>query len=419
MKFGCLLLVVVGCGVAQGPALDAEQQLTGAWTTEVDHRNRPLPCAFVIDFLADGSAETNYLNDDSEAKACSFARLAVHHEPTATPPRVTFGKSATRACIYSKEGGRLRIACDEHGEAPTSFESSMVLRRLEAAQTTGLKALIGTWQWPQHWGPSPPLEINRKGETEMLGEKVAVVVRGSAELDIVAKKGTLRCLYEHRGQRLTLRCADRGQSRPTRIFAGTLDTLVLTRQRGPGLARQGNKRAGTRRLRRGRDRDGDGVKNDVDQCPDEPEDYDGFADSDGCPDPDNDSDGLLDRDDECPQVAEDRDGDEDEDGCPEGSRTDRDGDGIVDSLDKCPDDPEDRDAFQDRDGCPDPDNDQDGILDVDDLCPGSAEDRDAFDDEDGCPDPDNDRDRILDPRDRCPNEAEVYNGRKDSDGCPD
>src|SRR5204863_189884 len=32
------------------------------------------------------------------------------------------------------------------------------------------------------------------------------------------------------------------------------------------------------------DRDGDGIKDDVDQCPNEPENYDDFEDHDGCPD---------------------------------------------------------------------------------------------------------------------------------------
>ena len=36
------------------------------------------------------------------------------------------------------------------------------------------------------------------------------------------------------------------------------------------------------------DRDGDGIKDDVDKCPDDPEDFDDFEDEDGCPDPDND-----------------------------------------------------------------------------------------------------------------------------------
>jgi len=58
------------------------------------------------------------------------------------------------------------------------------------------------------------------------------------------------------------------------------------------------------------DRDGDGLRDDVDQCPDEPEDFDGFADDDGCPDPDNDRDGVPDADDKCP-LEGGRD-----DGCP-------------------------------------------------------------------------------------------------------
>ena len=167
------------------------------------------------------------------------------------------------------------------------------------------------------------------------------------------------------------------------------------------------------------DRDGDGIRDDIDQCPNEPEDYDGFADTDGCPEPDNDRDGILDVDDECPMVPEDRDGDADEDGCPEGNEGDRDGDGILDNVDQCPDDPEDRDGYQDEDGCPDPDNDSDGILDSDDLCPNDAEDKDNFEDENGCPDPDNDSDRILDAQDLCPNDPETYNGFQDEDGCPD
>jgi outer membrane protein OmpA-like peptidoglycan-associated protein len=168
------------------------------------------------------------------------------------------------------------------------------------------------------------------------------------------------------------------------------------------------------------DRDGDGYKDDQDQCPDEPEDFDGFQDGDGCPDPDNDNDGILDVDDRCPNIAEDRDGDHDEDGCPEAEREgDRDGDGIPDSKDKCPDDPEDKDGFEDLDGCPERDNDKDGIPDKEDSCPDDAEDKDKFEDQDGCPDPDNDKDQIPDVKDKCPNDPETYNGFQDQDGCPD
>jgi len=167
------------------------------------------------------------------------------------------------------------------------------------------------------------------------------------------------------------------------------------------------------------DRDGDGLKDDVDRCPDDPEDRDQFEDEDGCPDPDNDRDRILDDDDRCPNVPENYNGFEDGDGCPDGEPNDRDGDKILDADDKCPDDPEDFDHFEDADGCPDFDNDHDKILDVDDLCPDDPEDYDHFEDEDGCPDLDNDKDRILDKDDRCPDKPEIYNNVDDADGCPD
>ena len=42
------------------------------------------------------------------------------------------------------------------------------------------------------------------------------------------------------------------------------------------------------------DSDGDGIPDEIDRCPLDPEDKDGFQDEDGCPDPDNDQDGILD-----------------------------------------------------------------------------------------------------------------------------
>ncbi len=131
---------------------------------------------------------------------------------------------------------------------------------------------------------------------------------------------------------------------------------------------------------------------------------------------DRDGDGIFDVDDKCPDDPEDKDGFEDEDGCPE---PDNDKDGIPDVEDLCPLEPEDIDEFQDTDGCPDLDNDKDGIIDVKDNCPMSPEDKDGFDDEDGCPEDDADRDGIPDDEDKCPDAQEVINGFEDDDGCPD
>jgi hypothetical protein len=51
------------------------------------------------------------------------------------------------------------------------------------------------------------------------------------------------------------------------------------------------------------DTDHDGIPDDRDRCPTEPEDYDAFQDADGCPDLDNDGDGVPDQDDSCPYEA--------------------------------------------------------------------------------------------------------------------
>ncbi len=165
-----------------------------------------------------------------------------------------------------------------------------------------------------------------------------------------------------------------------------------------------------------RDRDGDGVVEPDDSCPDEAEDLDGFEDLDGCPDPDNDGDGVVDVDDFCPEDPEDLDGYSDENGCPE---DDNDEDGVLDAEDACPGEAEDVDGHEDQDGCPEPDNDEDGILDGDDRCPLEPEDMDSWRDHDGCPEPDNDADAVLDSDDLCPDDPENLNGHLDEDGCPD
>lgn len=67
------------------------------------------------------------------------------------------------------------------------------------------------------------------------------------------------------------------------------------------------------------DPDGDGLAGESDKCPAQPEDMDGFQDSDGCPEPDRDADGdgLVDTADPCPDRAETINGFDDSDGCPD------------------------------------------------------------------------------------------------------
>ncbi|OGJ90912.1 MAG: hypothetical protein A2268_09725 [Candidatus Raymondbacteria bacterium RifOxyA12_full_50_37] len=167
------------------------------------------------------------------------------------------------------------------------------------------------------------------------------------------------------------------------------------------------------------DKDGDGIPNDEDTCPEDPEDVDNFKDSDGCPDPDNDLDGISDinePENKYRDMPEDFDGYKDSDGVPD---PDNDGDYIPDSQDLCINVPEDRDGFEDLDGCPETDNDSDGVPDSVDMLPNDPEDMDGFQDKDGAPDFDNDADGIKDFLDRCPGAQEIFNNFQDDDGCPD
>ena len=98
------------------------------------------------------------------------------------------------------------------------------------------------------------------------------------------------------------------------------------------------------------DRDGDGILDTEDLCPDTP----GIPALNGCPDADGD--GITDASDKCPDTA----GIAKFEGCP-----DTDGDGLQDSEDKCPETA----GPIDNDGCPVTDRDGDGVEDASDDCP--------------------------------------------------
>ena len=102
------------------------------------------------------------------------------------------------------------------------------------------------------------------------------------------------------------------------------------------------------------DKDGDGIPDTQDKCPDVP----GTAKYNGCPVPDTDGDGINDENDKCPTVK----GIAKYDGCPV---PDTDGDGINDEDDKCPT----VKGVARYQGCPVPDRDNDGVNDEEDRCP--------------------------------------------------
>ncbi len=158
------------------------------------------------------------------------------------------------------------------------------------------------------------------------------------------------------------------------------------------------------------DRDGDGITDDKDQCPDvkgEP--------PTGCPkkeEPkDRDKDGILDEKDACPDVPGIKTDDPKTNGCP-----DKDGDGIMDSVDACPDLKGVKTEDPKTNGCP-PDKDGDGIFDADDACPDVKGVKSEDPKKNGCP-PDTDGDGIIDPEDACPDTPGPKNEDPKKNGCP-
>jgi hypothetical protein len=99
-------------------------------------------------------------------------------------------------------------------------------------------------------------------------------------------------------------------------------------------------------------------------CRTRPEDYDDFADTDGCPDSDNDLDGVCDTG----QTSVACTGSDVGKYCfdPAGTLPCH-----VAATSDCRNVAEDLDAFKDTDGCPEPDNDNDGFPDGTDACPGT------------------------------------------------
>ena len=146
------------------------------------------------------------------------------------------------------------------------------------------------------------------------------------------------------------------------------------------------------------DLDHDGVRDDVDGCPEIPEDKDGFEDADGCPEIDNDDDGILDKDDACPNVKGVESKDPKKNGCPD----DR-------AKPAEPAKPEPVSA----------DIDGDGIPNADDACPNVKGEASSDPMQNGCPIADRDGDTFDNDVDKCPDQAEVWNGVADDDGCPD
>ena len=128
------------------------------------------------------------------------------------------------------------------------------------------------------------------------------------------------------------------------------------------------------------DADGDGVCDNLDQCPDTPAGAEVNANGCALSELDSDGDGVTDDLDLCAETPANQQ--VDENGCAD-SQKDTDSDGVTDDLDQCPETPEGEEA--DEQGCSlsQIDSDGDGITDDLDRCPETP--AGVTIDEFGCP----------------------------------
>lgn len=161
-----------------------------------------------------------------------------------------------------------------------------------------------------------------------------------------------------------------------------------------------------------RDKDDDGIDDNLDACPEVKGDPSPDPAKDGCPPSDRDGDSVLDVDDACPTMGGVRSGDVTKNGCP----VDSDEDGVHDGIDACVDRVGEASSDPKRNGCP-ADRDEDGIFDASDACPTARGAKSPDPKYNGCPeDPDGDGIKFGD--DACPGDKGAPDPDPKQNGCP-
>ncbi|MCK6485785.1 MAG: thrombospondin type 3 repeat-containing protein [Phycisphaerae bacterium] len=180
------------------------------------------------------------------------------------------------------------------------------------------------------------------------------------------------------------------------------------------------------------DRDGDYVRDAVDNCPTIPNTDQADCNTDGVGDAceaDNDSDGVPDGCDNCPNDANSNQADCDTNGVGDACETDTDNDGVPDACDGCPNDPNKIAPGACGCGTADTDTDNDGMPDCNDGCPNDPNKIAPGACGCGTADTDTDNDGMPDCNDGCPNDPNriapgvcgcgTPDTDSDNDGVPD
>ena len=186
--------------------------LLGRWVA----RPAAAPCDFELELLQDGSARSNYLNDDSPQQLCAIRSLSFS-AGTPQPDSLDFwmGNRAVRYCFYQLSGSSLALICDEHGP-PARTNSALVFTRPAASAAPSTGSIVGVWR-----GAGLSMEFTPDGQMRAGGgSAIGYRILNASELELLYARPE-RCSYEFRGNNeLLLSCAS---------FSGNLGPLLLRR----------------------------------------------------------------------------------------------------------------------------------------------------------------------------------------------
>lgn len=208
-----VVAVASGCaGRSASAASPSGNSLLGRWVA----RPAGAPCDLEIELLPDGSARSNYLNDDSPEQLCAM-RSSSFSAGTPQPDTLDFwvGTQVVRYCFYQLSGSSLALICGEHGP-PARTSSALVFSRPAASLAPSTGRIVGVWR-----GAGFTMEFTLDGQMRAGGGSgIGYRVLNGSELELLYPRPE-RCSYEFRGDNeLLLGCAS---------FSGNLGPLLLRR----------------------------------------------------------------------------------------------------------------------------------------------------------------------------------------------
>jgi hypothetical protein len=207
-----------------GPTLATTWQSRKSWPA-ADLRSTPMYCSFEIEFFADGTAETNWLNEGSWASMCSFARMPFKQDPAdRSILRLGLPGQTLRACRLERDAARLKAACVNAANPPADMRGALAMRSREPDERMGLQAFIGTWQSGAFGDDVASFSVRPDARYSLESANGARPDDGwlSATDKTVELHGVhdTTCTYRATARKLTLVCRDE-PAKPTRVVVYT------------------------------------------------------------------------------------------------------------------------------------------------------------------------------------------------------